>query len=398
MSDIPQLSINADFPGGNIRVLGQDGATVRLSTDLRDTTTYWFYWRFRAVFPGAGTWRFAFDDRAVGTRGPAVRREGEREWHWLTESTHESDREFEWTAAGAETVEFCQCIPYMPEDFDAFAASLADNRRVFVGDLCHSRKRRPVPMMLLYEGSPSEALLLTCRHHAQESMASYALEGILRALASDEPWAREFRRRVLVAAVPFVDRDGVEDGDQGKNRAPHDPNRDYGAPEGAHVYPECAGVDLLINELHPAVVLDLHSPWLRGGPTNEYPYLVGINDERTHPAMERFAQMLERHCPPEAPYFAADTLPFGAYWNTGANYTQGMPLGRWASQHPFVQFGRTLEIPFANFREKTQTPATIRAFGRGVAEALAEFFADRFKVEGEGTHPAVTGADAKETE
>ena len=35
-------------------------------------------------------------------------------------------------------------------------------------------------------------------------------------------------------------------------------------------------------------------------------------------------------------------------------------------------FSQTLEIPFANFREKTQTPDTVRAFGRGIAAALAE--------------------------
>ncbi len=377
MSDIPSPSIDAAFPGGNIRVLSQDGATVRLSTDLRDTTTYWFYWRFRAVFPAAGTWRFAFDGPAVGTRGPAIRRMGEHEWRWLTETTHEPDREFSWTAAEPETVEFCQCIPYLPEDFDAFASSMANNALVSVGELCRSRKGRSVPVVRIREGDPSMAILLTCRHHAQESMASYALEGAIRSFASDEPWARQFRRRAEVVAVPFVDRDGVEDGDQGKNRAPHDPNRDYGAPGGAHVYPECAAVDQLIDTLRPAVVLDLHCPWLRGGSTNEHSYLVGINDDRTHPAMERFAALLERHCPSEAPYFAADTLPFGVAWNTGANYTLGMPLGRWASRHPFVRCGRTLEIPFANFREKTQTPATIRAFGRGVAEALSDIIDEK---------------------
>ena len=363
--------IDAAFPGGNLRVLGHDGATVLVSTDLRDTEGYWFYWRFRAAFPGAGTWRFAFDGPAVGTRGPAVRRAGAREWRWLSEAAFASDRAFGWTASGPETVEFCQCIPYMPGDFDAFAATFAGDSRVAVGELCRSRKGRPVPFLRLRADAPDTAVLLTCRHHAQESMASYALEGAIRALASGEPWAREFRRHVEVVAVPFVDRDGVEDGDQGKNRAPHDPNRDYGAPGGVHVYPECAAVVRLVEELRPAVVLDLHCPWLRGGPTNEHSYLVGIDDERTRPAMERFAAALERHCPPEAPYFAADTLPFGAFWNTGANYAQGMPLSRWASRQPFVSFGRTLEIPFANFRDRTQTPETIRAFGRGVAAALA---------------------------
>ena len=372
----PSPSIDAAFAGGNVRVLGRDGAVMRLSTDQRDSSTYWFFWRFRAVFPSAGTWRFAFDGPAVGTRGPAVRRVSDSGWRWLDESTHKSDLEFSWTADGPETVEFCQCVPYMPEDFAAFAASLAGTPCLSIGKLCRSRKGRPVPVLRLREGEPPKAILLTCRHHAQESMASYALEGALSAFASDEPWAHEFRRRAEVVAVPFVDRDGVEDGDQGKNRTPHDHNRDYGAPDGSHVYPECAAIDGLLDEFRPVVALDLHCPWLRGGDTNEYAYIVGIDNERTRPAVARFSALLERHCPAEAPYRAADTLPFGISWNTNANYTQGMPLSCWSSSKPFVRFANTLEIPFANFREKTQTPETIRAFGRGVAAALADFVAE----------------------
>ena len=120
--------LSADFPGGNVRVLGIEGGNVRLAPDLRDTSQFWFFWRFRADFPAAGTWRFEFPDgNCVGTRGPAVRRAGERGWHWLSgDALHESDRVFEWTAAGPETVEFCQCVPYQGADFDAFAATFAD--------------------------------------------------------------------------------------------------------------------------------------------------------------------------------------------------------------------------------------------------------------------------------
>ena len=367
--------ISADFPGGNVRVLGIEGDTVRLAPDLRETQRFWFFWRFRATFPTAGTWRFEFPDgNCVGTRGPAVRRAGERDWRWLSgDALDASDRGFEWTSAGPETVEFCQCIPYQGADFDAFAASFAGNPCITVSELCRSRAGRSVPLLRLREGEPAQAVLFTCRHHAQESMASFALEGLFRALASDEPWARAFRRSFEVLAVPLVDRDGVEDGTQGKFRTPHDHNRDYGAP-GGHLYPECAAIDRLLDERRPAAVLDLHSPWIRGGTTNEQPYLVGIDLPHTHPVTDRFGALLERHCPPEAPYRAADTLAFGREWNTGVNYAEGMGLKRWAALKPFVRFSQTLEIPFANFREKTQTPDTVRAFGRGIAAALAEYF------------------------
>ena len=381
MKDMSLPSISADFLGGNIRVLGLDGETVQLATDLRETQKYWFFWRFRATFPGAGTWRFEFPEggSAVGTRGPAVRREGEREWRWLSGDTlHESDRVFEWTAAGPETVEFCQCIPYQEADFAAFAASLADDPRFSLSELCRSRAGRSVPLLRLREGSPAETVVFTCRHHAQESMASFALEGAIRALASDEPWAAAFRRAFEVLAVPFVDRDGVEDGTQGKFRSPHDHNRDYGAPDG-HLYPECAAIDRLLHERRPVALLDLHCPWIRGGDTNEYTYLVQSRDERTWGPVYAFGELLERHCPPEAPYRASDTLAFGKFWNNGVPPGTGMGLKAWAWSIPSIRLSSTIEIPFANFREKTQTPATIRAFGRGIAAALAEFLAQPFR-------------------
>ena len=369
--------ITANFPGGNVRVLGIEGDTVRLAPDLRETQRFWFFWRFRATFPAAGTWRFEFPDgNCVGTRGPAVRRAGERAWRWLSgDALHESDRVFEWTSAGPETVEFCQCIPYQSADFDAFAASFADDPRVTVSELCRSRAGRSVPLLRLREGEPAQAVLFSCRHHAQESMASFALEGLLRALASDEPWAAAFRRSFEILAVPFVDRDGVEDGTQGKFRAPHDHNRDYGAA-GGHLYPECAALERLLDERRPAAVLDLYCPYIRGGETNEHAYLVGIQAERLRPAQAAFGALLERHCPPEAPYFAADTLPFGALWNQPTDFSGGCGMGfsRWAATKPWPRLASGLEIPFANFREKTQTPDTVRAFGRGIASALAEYF------------------------
>jgi len=305
--------LSADFPGGNVRVLGIEGDTVRLAPDLRETQRFWFFWRFRATFPTAGTWRFEFPDgNCVGTRGPAFRREGERAWRWLSGDTlHESDRVFEWTSAGPDTVEFCQCIPYQGADFDAFAASFAGDPRVTVSELCRSRAGRSVPLLRLREGEPAQAVLFTCRH---------------RALASDEPWAAAFRRSFEVLAVPLVDRDGVEDGTQGKFRLPHDHNRDYGAA-GGHLYPECAALERLLDERRPVAVLDMHCPYIRGGETNEHAYLVGIQAERLRPAQAAFGALLERHCPPEAPYFAADTLPFGALWNQPTDFSGGCGMG-----------------------------------------------------------------------
>ena len=374
MQNDTSFSLTSAVPGGNIRLLSIEGRTIGVGTDWSTSRSYWFYWRFRATFPEAGAWRFIFDGPAVGTRGPAVSHDGGLTWSWLSgDVLHKPDREFTYVASGAETVDFCQCIPYLQSSLEAFLASRADDPHLSCGTLCTSRKGRPVELVRLREGEPERLVLLTTRHHAQEAMASYAAESILDTFRADTPEAHALRARYEVLWVPFMDKDGVEDGDQGKFRRPHDHNRDYGVPGGVHLYPETAAVAQLVETRHPEVVLDLHCPWLRGGPTNEFPYLVGTRAERMNRPMEEFGALLEKHCPPEAPYRASDTLPFGKEWNIGANDADGVGLKSWAAWLPYVGLSQTLEIPFANFRDLTQTPATIHAFGAGIAAALLEW-------------------------
>ena len=77
---------------------------------------------------------------------------------------------------------------------------------------------------MLKAGEGEKIVCFSCRHHCCESVAEYVLEGCLKEIEENADLCKKFTFYVL----PFVDLDGVEDGDQGKNRAPHDHNRDYG--------------------------------------------------------------------------------------------------------------------------------------------------------------------------
>ena len=57
-----------------------------------------------------------------------------------------------------------------------------------------------------------------------------------------------------ILCVPFIDYDGVIDGDQGKERGPHDHNRDYLPLRENSIYPECIAImDYVIqNKCHYA--------------------------------------------------------------------------------------------------------------------------------------------------
>lgn len=68
------VTIDADYPGGNIIVDRIDGDTVTLQQDLTGNARWWFYWNFRVSDVAAGrTLTFRFTNKNVfGTQGPAV--------------------------------------------------------------------------------------------------------------------------------------------------------------------------------------------------------------------------------------------------------------------------------------------------------------------------------------
>ncbi|MBP3395249.1 MAG: hypothetical protein J6M38_12080, partial [Lentisphaeria bacterium] len=79
------VKIDCDIPGGNIIVLSSNENGAVLKKDLRDTSTDWFYWCFRAAFDKAGEYEFRFepaDSPAVGSRGPAVSMDNGMTWRW----------------------------------------------------------------------------------------------------------------------------------------------------------------------------------------------------------------------------------------------------------------------------------------------------------------------------
>src|SRR5678816_973420 len=141
-------------------------------------------------------------------------------------------------------------------------------------------------------------------------MASYVIEGII------QQWDLTDTE---LAIIPFVDKDGVEDGDQGKNRKPRDHNRDY---DGDSVHPETKA----IREWAPKwadgkllIALDVHCPSIRGA-RNEVIYQVGQRDPRIWAEQQRFAPFLRDAIKGELPYDPKDDLAFGKEWNAAANF------------------------------------------------------------------------------
>jgi len=226
-----EITIDADYPGGNIVVERIAGDTVSLHQDLRDTGRWWFYWNFRVSDPAAGrTLTFRFTNRNVfGTQGPAVSVDDGLTWSWLGTKTVKGNS-FSYTfPPDTESVRFAFALPYQEADLRRFLAQHKGNKHLVVHELCKTRKGRSVERIHIgkLDGQPAHRALITCRHHACESTASYVVEGMMEALLANTDDGKWLRENVEVMVVPFMDKDGVEDGDQGKGRKPRDHCRHY---------------------------------------------------------------------------------------------------------------------------------------------------------------------------
>jgi len=385
------VQIDADYPGGNVLIESIDGDVVQLRQDLRDTAGWWFYWSFRVRGAEGRTLTFRFTNKnVIGTRGPAVSRDAGRTWSWLGIDAVEDASSFAYTfPIDADLVRFAFAPQYQQTHLDRFLRQHQGNEHVAVRELCRTRKGRPVERIHAgnLAGAPKYRILLTCRHHCCESMASYALEGMLAALLDDTEDGRWFQEHAEVLAVPFMDKDGVEQGDQGKNRKPHDHNRDYG---GESLYPSVAALRKLVpqwSEGRLRVALDLHCPYIRGA-HNEVIYLVGSQNQAIWQEQCRFGSILESVSHSTLPYHTADNLPFGRAWNTEKNYGAGTSCSRWAGELKGVRLASTIEIPYANVGSTTVTPNLARAFGTDMVRALRRYL-DESSNTGGGDVPTV---------
>lgn len=370
----PAFTVDAAFPGGNILVEGIDGDHITVRQDLRDTQGDWFYWAFRVRGAEGRTLRFTMATNKFTVRGPAVSTDAGRTWRWLGGEAVK-DRTFSFTF-GAEDrdVRFSLGMPYTEENLRRFLDTCPAGTALESRALCRTAKGRTAEYLRFgkLQGEPRHRILLTARHHACEMMANYELEGIVQAVLADDATGRWFREHVEVRAVPFMDKDGVEDGDQGKNRRPHDHNRDY---QGEPIHPTVAAVKQMVPQWAGgklAVALDLHCPAHRGRGHEEI-HFVGGPEADFWRRVTQLSAILERETAAGPLVFRErDNLPFGKGWNTVQN-GGARSFASWARTVPGVQVATTIELPYAMSSGQEVNAETARAFGRALAAALRTY-------------------------
>jgi hypothetical protein len=343
------FSIDSDFPGGNVFVEKINNDTVFVRPDMRDTEGIWFYWNFKVRNAEKNKLVFQFtQDNKFTTFGPAVSIDMGQTWCWLGKEAVQENR-FKWNFTEADSaVQFCMSIPYVESHLKSFLNSLPKTELLTIDTLCLTKKGRSVERLILKSPvhQQKHKVLLTARHHACEMMANYVMEGIIEAVLKNDDleWLRE---NVEFWIIPFVDKDGVELGDQGKNRRPRDHNRDY---LGHSIYYSTAVVRHQVpawSEGKLKIALDIHCPWIKGD-NNEFIYIVGSKDERIAGEQIRFSNALEKQHKGQLPFYAKNYLPYGKAWNTDKNYNKGRSFSGWASTLNGISLAASLEFPYAN--------------------------------------------------
>lgn len=359
------MIIDKDFVGGNINVLSISGDMVDLAGELRDSTTDWFYWAFR-VRGAAGrriTFRFPHKTR-VGYWGAAVSRDM-RSWRWTGNRGEEklygkvTAESFEYSFAPDEDeVYFAHDIVYTPDRFFDFCRE----EGITPETLCISERGREVPCIKIGKGE--KKIIMASRHHCCESTGTYVLESVLHSFIASPIEGYQ------IFCVPFVDFDGVIDGDQGKNRAPWDHNRDYPIDGSSSIYSSCRAIRDFSDNNTIAYAFDFHSPYHKGGQNDKVyiPYPYAEDAAR----LDRFSDILEKKITKDSlPYDKRHNFPADTDWNKSTNPT----FARYMINCAGRPMALTLETPYFGNPENASvtTLSSLSALGKCFYEALREY-------------------------
>ncbi len=358
--------ITADHPGGNIRVREVRPSEVYLEQELRDTTEWWFYWNFLAQFEDTEQVTFHFcNGEVIGPWGPAMSLDG-ISWSWLGKENLLDRQTFRYKpSAPNESVYFAFCIPYLLEDFLRFYNCHRDNPNISIQELTRSEAGRSVPLLVIGNQKASKDIVFTARHHACEATGSYVLEGVLSYLLDQSSWVLDEYR---ISVIPFIDIDGVEQGDQGKARAPHDHNRDY---IDVPLYKSIQALTKYAKGLNLVVGIDFHSPY-KWGDRNDYPFFVKQHSP-VKEEIERLGFFLRQMTsantkPGRIVYDPRYDIEKGQEWNVDNPTTSGAFFLRQGAR-----LATTLEFPYFGTEGQVVTQTAMRDFGRDFGRALEAY-------------------------
>ena len=349
------MNITKDFPGGNIEFIKEKENDVFVEREIRNDQGY-FYWAFCVKGASGKTLRFRFPQGTrVGRFGAAVSHDL-KTWHWSNskEIIDGNDAFTYMFSKDEDCVYFAHNMIYSEEMLNDFVKSANIELETFT----QTKKGRNVPCFTI--GSGENMIVVTSRHHACESTGTYVLQGFAQRCIEKRASGIKF------LFVPFVDYDGVTDGDAGKGRLPYDHNRDYGDKT---IYNETAKLRELADSGRVVCNFDFHSPH-HDGWINDYPYLMKFakgENEIYHAISEALRKSTE-HDKASMKYTGEQDIDYGAQWNeTTTPHIKNYFLPRTRKKVSI-----TMEIPYFGLEDNMFTQEKAIMLGRHLYDSVYE--------------------------
>lgn len=356
----PPLPVAALPPATGNGIIEHGDGWLLLDRDLRDSDGDRWYWHVRLTEADGPIEVRLARPGLIGGFGPAISRDGGAHYAWLA-NRYSADRDrFSVYVRRGEDVLISATLPYGLPDLHRFLRETGEG--IERTTVALSEAGRPVPFLRLpaIERVRSR-LVLAARHHACEAIGSLVLEGVVLGLLDLRRSGVKWAKHMEVVAFPIVDVDGVESGDQGKARRPHDHNRDYGDAN-RYVAVRAIRAAPLFDDL-PVAVLDLHTPGLVGS-LEERPFLVASGDAGDEEVISLFAAGVGG-----GPETRPGVMVFDEPWNSVSGEGPRC-FAAWARSHPTVRLATSVEYPNAVVRGVPVSRRTAVRFGRRLADAL----------------------------
>lgn len=267
----------------------------------------------------------------------------------------------------------------MPSDFDAFAKSAPDIKKT---PLCKTRKGRENFAYSIGNPDGKIKIFLTSRHHACENTGTFAMQGILEEFLKKGGAAEKLLKDAEIVAIPFIDLDGVLDGDPGEGpQAARPQPRLFGIAD----IPVCRGIPKALqrkggkggNSHRARPALPFHVQGRRGQYQQPHVLCGGPDREQSgKPAQTEqnfgggnFEIRRRRAYPsPEMGRKIRDALEHA--------FADERPhLFGVGGRHPKADFACSAEIPYTDNAGVEVNAENLRGFGANIAKSLAEYFA-----------------------
>lgn len=341
------------------KILSVRDNKVLLCRDQRGASVWWHYWSFCVENGCNKTICFEFiDGLAVGPFGVAVSYDL-KNWQWSGVETVVSEREFRYTFSSDESkVYFCIYNGYLPGNWNDFLSRYG----LTTETLCMSEKNRQVELLQFGNGQAEKNIVFTARHHACETSGSYVLEGMLSQMLEDNS---DFLRNYNISVIPFVDIDGVVEGDSGNFRAPHNFNRDYIDDS---VYNATQAIKKYLDGKTIVLSIDCHSPKLFGEIND--PLFFFLREEpvfsRTKKLLELFEKNIDKDC---FNYSTQSDIAPGV----GHNVFRSMTCCGYILSHFAPNITVAMEAPFFGMPDNVVTPARLINCGRALGKAIITY-------------------------